>query len=405
MNNLKEKIEKALDKCDVVVVSGSPGTGKSTLIKEIEKERHIHHTGITYNCIKFGIKHSELIAIDDVRETELKTVIQRIQDAVAKTNIKTKAIIVVDKFDKSVLDSVVLKIKHFHIAKPRSRSVMPRIKEVQELLQSIEEQKFITDKIQVSCLNDLYQMEQQLKYSMDMNEKYEFEFVSNNHKITQLSFELDDSKAKVEDLESEIVELKALMEETYHENQKMLNQCEAGSHIVINELEEHISILIKKLKNEESENKDLIKENYSLHLKIKELNDILYDQNEEKIELEGSNQELEQSLSQCLNKIQTYQNTVAVFEDKTRLLEKANSDLESEIDYLKEKAHCLEEELNNEVEETGFFKEMSEDFITQIKWLNNTIEVYRGEIDEDTIRRVEYTVQQLRESFGDDYEV
>ncbi|GAB1018611.1 hypothetical protein KU15F67_45750 [Escherichia coli] len=48
---------------------------------------------------------------------------------------------------------------------------------------------------------------------------------------------------------------------------------------------------------------------------------------------------------------------------------------------------------------------MSEDFITQIKWLNNTIEVYRGEVDEDTIRRVEYTVQQLRESFGDDYEV
>ncbi len=33
---------------------------------------------------------------------------------------------------------------------------------------------------------------------------------------------------------------------------------------------------------------------------------------------------------------------------------------------------------------------MSEDFITQIKWLNNTIEVYRGEVDEDTIRRVEY---------------
>ena len=67
--------------------------------------------------------------------------------------------------------------------------------------------------------------------------------------------------------------------------------------------------------------------------------------------------------------------------------------------------HCIKEELDNEAEETAFFKEMSEDFITQIKWLNNTIEVYRGEVDEDTIRRVEYTVQQLRESFGDDYEV
>ena len=345
MNNLKEKITNALNKYDVVVLSGSPGVGKSTLLKEIEKERHIHYSGITYNSIKFSIKHSDLIAIDDVRETELKNVIQRIQDAVAKTNIKTKAIIVVDKFDKSVLDSVILRIKHFHIAKPRSRSVMQRVKEVQELLKSIEEQKFITDKVQISCLNDLYQMEQELKYLRELNEKYECEAVLHDHNYTQLSLDLDDSKA---------------------------------------------------------ENEVLIKENYSLHLKIKELNNILYDQNEEKIELEGSNQELEQSLSQCLNKIQTYQNTVAVLHDKARLLEKANNELES---YLNEKVHCLKEELNNEVEETAFFKEMSEDFITQIKWLNNTIEVYRGEVDEDTIRRVEYTVQQLRESFGDDYEV
>lgn len=216
------------------------------------------------------------------------------------------------------------------------------------LLKSIEEQRFLTDNVQISCLNDLYQMEQELKYLRDLNEKYECEAVLHDHNYTQLSLDLDDSKA---------------------------------------------------------ENEELIKENYSLHLKIKELNDILYDQNEEKIELEGSNQELEQSLSQCFNKIQTYQNTVAVFEDKTRLLEKANNDLECEIDYLNEKVHCIKEELDNEAEETAFFKEMSEDFITQIKWLNNTIEVYRGEVDEDTIRRVEYTVQQLRESFGDDYEV
>ncbi|WP_137508778.1 AAA family ATPase, partial [Escherichia coli] len=198
MNNLKEKIEKALNKYDVVVLSGSPGVGKSTLLKEIEKERHIHYSGITYNSIKFSIKHSNLIAIDDVRETELKNVIQRIQDAVAKTNIRTKAIIVVDKFDKSVLDSVVLKIKHFHMAKPHSRSVMPRIKEVQELLQSIEEQKFITDKIQVSCLNDLYHMEQELKHLRDLNEKYECEAVLHDHNYTQLSLDLDDSKAENE---------------------------------------------------------------------------------------------------------------------------------------------------------------------------------------------------------------
>ncbi|EMQ2028619.1 ATP-binding protein [Salmonella enterica] len=345
MNNLKEKIEKAFNKYDVVVLSGSPGVGKSTLLKEIEKERHIHYSGITYNSIKFSIKHSNLIAIDDVRETELKNVIQRIQDAVAKTNIKTKAIIVVDRFDKSVLDSVILKIKHFHMAKPRSRSVMPRIKEVQELLQSIEEQKFITDKIQVSCLNDLYHMEQELKHLRDLNEKYECEAVLHDHNYTQLALDLDDSKA---------------------------------------------------------ENEELIKENYSLNLKIKELNDLLYDQNEEKMVLIQTVEDLKQSVTYCMNKIQTYKNTVAVFEDKARLLEKANNDLES---YLNEKVHCLKEELNNEVEETAFFKEMSEDFITQIKWLNNTIEVYRGEVDEDTIRRVEYTVQQLRESFGDDYEV
>ncbi|EFN5200339.1 TPA: AAA family ATPase [Escherichia coli] len=345
MNNLKEKTEKALNKYDVVVLSGSPGVGKSTLLKEIEKERHIHHSNPTYNCIKFSIKHSDLIAIDDVRETELKKVIQRIQDAVAKTNIKTKAIIVVDKFDKSVLDSVVLKIKHYRMVKPKAKGILPKIKEYQELLKSIEEQRFLTDNVQISCLNDLYEMEQELKYLRDMNEKYECEAVLHDHNYTQLSLDLDDSKA---------------------------------------------------------ENEELMKENYSLHLKIKELNDLLYDQNEEKIELEGSIQELEHSLSVCQDKIQTYQNTVAVFEDKTRLLEKANSELES---YLNEKVYSLKEALNNEAEETAFFKEMSEDFITQIKWLNNTIEVYRGEVDEDTIRRVEYTVQQLRESFGDDYEV
>lgn len=394
MNNLKEKIEKALDKCDVVVVSGVSGVGKSTLLKEIAKERHIHYSNPTYNCIKFGIKHSDLIAIDDVRETELKNVIQKIQDGVAKTNIKTKAIIVVDKFDKSVLDSVVLKIKHYRMVKPKAKSVLPKIKEYQELLKSIEEQRFLTDNVQISCLNDLYQMEQELKYLRDLNEKYECEAVLHDHNYTQLALDLDDSKAKVEELETEIVELKALMKEydsIYHNKRSKLE-----------EENEHI---LNQLRQDNIKNEELIKENYSLHLKIKELNDILYDQNEEKIELEGSIQELEQSLSQYLNKIQTYQNTVAVFEDKTRLLEKANNDLECEIDYLNEKVHCLKEELDNEAEETAFFKEMSEDFITQIKWLNNTIEVYRGEVDEDTIRRVEYTVQQLRESFGDDYEV
>ncbi|UYY70183.1 hypothetical protein OKB57_25150 (plasmid) [Serratia marcescens] len=45
------------------------------------------------------------------------------------------------------------------------------------------------------------------------------------------------------------------------------------------------------LVDSKAENEELIKENYGLHLKIKELNDILYDQNEEKIELEGPNQE------------------------------------------------------------------------------------------------------------------
>lgn len=394
MNNLKEKIEKALDKCDVVVVSGVSGVGKSTLLKEIAKERHIHYSNPTYNCIKFGIKHSDLIAIDDVRETELKNVIQKIQDGVAKTNIKTKAIIVVDKFDKSVLDSVVLKIKHYRMVKPKAKGVLPKIKEYQELLKSIEEQRFLTDNVQISCLNDLYKMEQELKYLRDLNEKYECEAVLHDHNYTQLALDLDDSKAKVEELETEIVELKALM-----------NEYDSIYHNKRSKLEEENEHILNQLRQDNIKNEELIKENYSLHLKIKELNDILYDQNEEKIELEGSNQELEQSLSQCFNKIQTYQNTVAVFEDKTRLLEKANNELECEIDYLNENVHCLKEELDNEAEETAFFKEMSEDFITQIKWLNNTIEVYRGEVDEDTIRRVEYTVQQLRESFGDDYEV
>ncbi|EAY0645431.1 AAA family ATPase [Salmonella enterica subsp. enterica serovar Schwarzengrund] len=394
MNNLKEKIEKALDKCDVVVVSGVSGVGKSTLLKEIAKERHIHYSNPTYNCIKFGIKHSDLIAIDDVRETELKNVIQKIQDGVAKTNIKTKAIIVVDKFDKSVLDSVVLKIKHYRMVKPKAKGVLPKIKEYQELLKSIEEQRFLTDNVQISCLNDLYKMEQELKYLRDLNEKYECEAVLHDHNYTQLALDLDDSKAKVEELETEIVELKALM-----------NEYDSIYHNKRSKLEEENEHILNQLRQDNIKNEELIKENYSLHLKIKELNDILYDQNEEKIELEGSNQELEQSLSQCFNKIQIYQNTVAVFEDKTRLLEKANNELECEIDYLNENVHCLKEELDNEAEETAFFKEMSEDFITQIKWLNNTIEVYRGEVDEDTIRRVEYTVQQLRESFGDDYEV
>ncbi|RXA37198.1 AAA family ATPase [Escherichia coli] len=356
MNNLKEKIEKALEKCDVVVLSGVSGVGKTRMLTELVENyvdtdgRYLSSQALinnsSYSVIKNTLKTKDFFVIDDVSSKQLQATINRIQEAVAKTNKNCKVVIATDSYSKDKVNSAVLKIKHYKMVK--HRYVFPKIKEVQELLKSIEEQKFITDKVQVSCLNDLYQMEQELKNLRDMNEKYECDAVLHDYNYTQLSLDLDDSKA---------------------------------------------------------ENEELIKENYSLHLKIKELNDILYDQNEEKIELEGSNQELEQSLSQCFNKIQTYQNTVAVFEDKTRLLEKANNELECEIDYLKEKAHCLEEELNNEVEETGFFKEMSEDFITQIKWLNNTIEVYRGEVDEDTIRRVEYTVQQLRESFGDDYEV
>ncbi len=356
MNNLKEKIEKALEKCDVVVLSGVSGVGKTRMLTELVENyvdtdgRYLSSQALinnsSYSVIKNTLKTKDFFVIDDVSSKQLQATINRIQEAVAKTNKNCKVVIATDSYSKDKVNSAVLKIKHYKMVK--HRYVFPKIKEVQELLKSIEEQKFITDKVQVSCLNDLYQMEQELKNLRDMNEKYECDAVLHDYNYTQLSLDLDDSKA---------------------------------------------------------ENEELIKENYSLHLKIKELNDILYDQNEEKIELEGSNQELEQSLSQCFNKIQTYQNTVAVFEDKTRLLEKANNDLECEIDYLNEKVHCIKEELDNEAEETAFFKEMSEDFITQIKWLNNTIEVYRGEVDEDTIRRVEYTVQQLRESFGDDYEV
>ncbi|EIX9709525.1 AAA family ATPase [Escherichia coli] len=353
MNNLKEKIEKALDKCDVVVLSGVSGVGKTRMLTELVENyvdtdgRYLSSQALinnsSYSVIKNTLKTKDFFVIDDVSSKQLQATINRIQEAVAKTNKKCKVVIATDSYSKDKANSAVLKIKHYKMVK--HRYVFPKIKEVQELLKSIEEQKFITDKVQVSCLNDLYQMEQQLKYSMDLNEKYECEAVLHDHNYTQLSLDLDDSKA---------------------------------------------------------ENEDLIKENYSLHLKIKELNDLLYDQNEEKIELEGSIQELEQSLSVCQDKIQTYKNTIAVFEDKAILLQKANSELES---YLNEKVYSLKEELNNEAEETAFFKEMSEDFITQIKWLNNTIEVYRGEVDEDTIRRVEYTVQQLRESFGDDYEV
>lgn len=353
MNNLKEKIEKALEKCDVVVLSGVSGVGKTRMLTELVENyvdtdgRYLSSQALinnsSYSVIKNTLKTKDFFVIDDVSSKQLQATINRIQEAVAKTNKNCKVVIATDSYSKDKVNSAVLKIKHYKMVK--HRYVFPKIKEVQELLKSIEEQKFITDKVQVSCLNDLYQMEQELKYLRDLNEKYECEAVLHDHNYTQLSLDLDDSKA---------------------------------------------------------ENEEIIKENYSLHLKIKELNDILYDQNEEKIELEGSNQELEQSLSQCLNKIQTYKNTLAVFEDKARLLEKANNELEN---YLNEKVYCLKEELNNEVEETAFFKEMSEDFITQIKWLNNTIEVYRGEVDEDTIRRVEYTVQQLRESFGDDYEV
>lgn len=356
MNNLKEKIEKALDKCDVVVLSGVSGVGKTRMLTELVENyvdtdgRYLSSQALinnsSYSVIKNTLKTKDFFVIDDVSSKQLQATINRIQEAVAKTNKNCKVVIATDSYSKDKVNSAVLKIKHYKMVK--HRYVFPKIKEVQELLKSIEEQKFITDKVQVSCLNDLYQMEQELKNLRDMNEKYECDAVLHDYNYTQLSLDLDDSKA---------------------------------------------------------ENEGLIKENYSLQLKIKELNDLLYDQNEEKIALEETIESLKQSVSYCMNKIQTYQNTVAVFEDKTRLLEKANNDLESEIDYLNEKVHCLKEELDNEVEETAFFKEMSEDFITQIKWLNNTIEVYRGEVDEDTIRRVEYTVQQLRESFGDDYEV
>ncbi|EJG8550284.1 AAA family ATPase [Salmonella enterica] len=353
MNNLKEKIEKALDKCDVVVLSGVSGVGKTRMLTELVESyvdtdgRYLSSQALinnsSYSVIKNTLKTKDFFVIDDVSGKQLQATINRIQEAVAKTNKKCKVVIATDSYSKDQANSAVLKIKHYKMVK--HRYVFPKINEVQELLKSIEEQRFLTDKVQISCLNDLYEMEQELKYLRDMNEKYECEAVLHDHNYTQLSLDLDDSKA---------------------------------------------------------ENEELIKENYSLHLKIKELNDLLYDQNEEKTALEETIESLKQSVSYCMNKIQTYQNTVAVLEDKAILLKKANNDLES---YLNEKVYSLKEELNNEVEETAFFKEMSEDFITQIKWLNNTIEVYRGEVDEDTIRRVEYTVQQLRESFGDDYEV
>lgn len=273
MNNLKEKIKNALNKCDVVILSGSYGVGKTRMLTELiddfieTEDRYLSANALinnsSYSVIKHILKTKDFFVIDDVSSKQLQATINRIQEAVAKTNKKCKVVIATDSYCKDKVNSVILRIKHFHISK--TRAFLPKI-----------------------------------------------------------NFEINDCK---------------------------------------------------------TENEKLIKENFSLNLKVDELH---------------------LSLSHLLDKIGIYKNTVAAYENEIILLQKANSDLES---YLNEEVHCLKEELNNEAEETGFYKEMSEDLLTEVRWLKNSIEVYRGEIDESTIRRVEYTVQQLRESFGDDYEV
>lgn len=124
MNNLKERVAKAFGKYDVVVVSGSQGVGKTTLLKDFVKDNGVWVcvADITYMALKHKIKENNLVAIDDVNRSELKGLVKKVQEIIAKTNNKPKILIATDYFDKDSIDSAVLKVKHFRLRKEREGS-------------------------------------------------------------------------------------------------------------------------------------------------------------------------------------------------------------------------------------------------------------------------------------------
>jgi len=335
MNDLKERIEKTLVKNDIVILSGVFDFNKTDFINDLVKhyEESVYLTNvieISYKEIKNTIKDNSFIVIDDVRSEDLQPIINKIHEAIVKTNKKAKVIIATTPYKKDSVKSVLLKIKHFKFSRPKPS----RAAEVKQLNKLVEEQKALNDKIQISCMKDLFEADQEIERLRKINKEYEWEVIK-----------LDNDK----------IALRVKSENS------------------INELEE----MRKALDRSVSYNEEIIKENYSLHSKIKEINSILYDAHEESIQ----------------------------YQEKINDLETANQRLDERNDSLIEYVSELQETLNNECDDARYHINKADELTIENRWLKNKIAVYTGEVDAKTIRAVNSTVKQLRESFGDDHEV
>src|SRR5476649_21024 len=335
MNDLKERIEKTLVKNDIVILSGVFDFNKTDFINDLVKnyEESVYLTNvieISYKEIKNTIKDNSFIVIDDVRSEDLQPIINKIHEAIVKTNKKAKVIIATTPYKKDSVKSVLLKIKHFKFSRPKPS----RAAEVKQLNKLVEEQKALNDKIQISCMKDLFEADQEIERLRKINKEYEWEVIK-----------LDNDK----------IALRVKSENS------------------INELEE----MRKALDRSVSYNEEIIKENHSLHSKIKEINSILYDAHEESIQ----------------------------YQEKINDLETANQRLDERNDSLIEYVSELQETLNNECDDARYHINKADELTIENRWLKNKIAVYTGEVDAKTIRAVNSTVKQLRESFGDDHEV
>ncbi|MGC0866570.1 hypothetical protein [Pantoea agglomerans] len=240
MNNLKERIAKAFGKYDVVVVSGSQGVGKTTLLKDFVKENGVWVcvADITYMALKHKVKGNSLVAIDDVKGSELKTLIKKVQEIIAKTNNKPKILIATDYFDKDSIDSAVLKVKHFRLRKEREGS-----------------KKGHSDIITHTFLNALLKYSKEKPYIDNVKFLYSFDDIETEQPKTKcfdktsedIEEELEQAYAKLDITGYEIQELHSLLSRQEEEIKGLSNEiCNKAwdinnSKYMINQLEDKLA--------------------------------------------------------------------------------------------------------------------------------------------------------------------
>lgn len=204
MNNLKERIAKAFGKYDVVVVSGSQGVGKTSLLKDFVKENGVWVcvADITYIALKHKIKENNLVAIDDVNRSELKTLVKKVQEIIAKTNNKPKILIATDYFDKDSIDSAMLKVKHLRLRKEKKASKKSHADLFLETLRHYAQKPYVSDVEFLYSLNDI--------------EKEKLKTRCYNKTLEDMERELEQAYAKLDIADYEIQELHALV--SHHED-------------------------------------------------------------------------------------------------------------------------------------------------------------------------------------------